>query len=280
MSPEDGLLIDAFASVAALAIERANLARQAGEARLLKAREEMQAALLNSVSHDLRTPLTTVVGALHSLAEDEEIGRSNKEGLVPLQPADRSELIKTAKEEAGRLSVLVKNLLDMSRLDAGALRLHCAPHEVQDIIGASLSQLKEKAADRRVSIAAPETLPLVDVDLTLIVQALVNILDNAIKYSQPGSAIDVEARRHGTSVRISVSDRGKGVPKEDLEKIFDKFYRVKNPDGPSGTGLGLSISRGFVAAHGGTIWAENREGGGTTVTISLPTQTRAAFEAQ
>lgn len=272
MSPEDRLLIDAFASVAALAIERSNLARQAGEARLLKAREELQAALLNSVSHDLRTPLTSIVGALHSLAEDDELGRFHKEGLVPLDPADRSELIETAKEEADRLAALVKNLLDMSRLDAGALRIDRQPHEVQDIIGASLSGLEDRVRDRSLSIVAPGTLPMVDVDFTLIVQALSNVLDNAIKYSRPDTGIDIEARREGAEVLISVSDRGTGIPKEDLDKVFDKFYRVKSPNKPSGTGLGLSISRGFIGAHGGRIWAENREGGGTKVTISLPTR--------
>jgi two-component system sensor histidine kinase KdpD len=270
MSPEDRLLIDAFASVAALAIERSNLARQAAEVRLLKAREELQAALLNSVSHDLRTPLTTIVGALYSLADDERLRRLNQGGLAPLDPADRAELIEVAKEEADRLSVLVKNLLDMSRLDAGALRMNRQPHEVQDIIGSALSQLKDKTGDRAITIMAPENLPLVEVDFTLLVQSLVNLLDNAIKYSRLGSKIDIEARRGRGDLQISVSDRGVGIPKEDLGRVFDKFYRVERHDRVPGTGLGLSISKGFVEAHGGRIWAENREGGGTTVTISLP----------
>jgi two-component system sensor histidine kinase KdpD len=259
-APEQRRLLDAFASQTALAIERAHLAQAAAQARLAKATERLESALLNSVSHDLRTPLASITGALSSLRE--EGGR--------LPEAARRELLDTACEEAQRLNRFVGNLLDMTRLEAGALQVKAEPGDVQDLVGSALNALGPRLDQRRVDIDVPSGLPAVPLDLVLMAQALVNVLDNALKYSPPESPIEVRAGVHGDWLEISVADRGPGIPEEDLERVFDKFYRVGRPEGASGTGLGLVISRGIVAAHGGRIRARNRPGGGTEVVVALP----------
>ncbi len=261
-------LLDAFASVTALGIERANLARQASEVRLLRAKEELQAALLNSVSHELRTPLTTIVGVLSSLAEFE--GTPNLSGY---QRTSRSELIEAAREEADRLNALVSGLLDMSRIESRALKVNRKPEDIQDVIGSSVHQARKKSPNRVIRTTIQEGLPLVDLDFVLISQALTNILDNAIKYSPSATEVELKAEGSDNEVQISVLDRGTGIPESDLSKVFDKFYRVQRPDRVPGTGLGLAICKGFVEAHGGKIRIDNRDGGGTVVTISLPLNT-------
>jgi two-component system sensor histidine kinase KdpD len=253
-------LLETFASQAALAIERARLAEQAHDAQLLQAAERLQTALLNSISHDLRTPLVAVTGALSSLAEsgyamDDEI---------------RQSLIETALEEADRMNRLVGNLLNMTRLEAGALQVVKQAGDVQDAIGTALENLRERLRDRQVAVKVPEETPLVPMDFVLIVQVLVNLIDNSLKYSPPDSLIEIQVKASGGEAIIRVYDRGVGIPAGDLEHVFDKFYRVQRPENISGTGLGLSISKGIVEAHGGRIWAEKRPGGGTVVTFALP----------
>jgi two-component system sensor histidine kinase KdpD len=271
-TPEQRRLMEAFASQTALAIERAQLAETARQAELLKQTEKLQTALLNSISHDLRTPLATITGSLSSLLEDN----------AELHPTAQQELLKTAHEEANRLNQLVGNLLDMSRLEAGALKLSRQPGDIQDVIGAALQRLDSALAGREVSVELAPNLPLIPLDFVLIVQALVNILDNAVKYSQPGTPIAIQAQLTGDSLEIQIADRGPGLPPGDLKRIFDKFYRGphtsldipsdrrKRGDVPAGTGLGLSISSGIVEAHAGHIWAENRPGGGLVVKLALP----------
>lgn len=258
LAPEQRRLLEAFASQAALAIERAELAEQAREAQLARAAEELQRALLNSISHDLRTPLVSITGTLTSLEEDG----------THLDDATRGSLITLAREEAERLNRLVGNLLDMTRIEAGALRTSPEPCDVQEVINAALDRLGNRLEERPVEVEAPSV--LVPMDFVLMVQVLVNLLDNALKYSPPGAPIDVRASVSDSTLTIAVMDRGYGVPKEDLERIFDKFYRVHRPAGVSGTGLGLAICKGIVEAHSGRIWARNRPGGGTIVTVSLP----------
>jgi two-component system sensor histidine kinase KdpD len=259
LTPEQRRTLDAFTNQVALAIEGALLVEQARQAELLEATEKLQAALLNSISHDLRTPLVTITGALSSLEEgpllDDEIRRN---------------LIETAREEADRLNRLVGNLLNMTRLEAGAMRIHPEACDVQDLIGSVLEQLGTRIENRPVQIDLAEQLPLVSLDFVLIGQVLVNVIDNALKYSLPSSPIDIRARVIDDAMEISVADRGVGIPKEDLERVFDKFYRVQRPDNVSGTGLGLSISKGITEVHGGRIWAENRSRGGTAIKMRLP----------
>jgi two-component system sensor histidine kinase KdpD len=261
--------MEAFASQTALAIERAQLAETARQAQLLQETEKLQTALFNSISHDLRTPLASITGSLSSLLED------------TLDSAAQRELLKTAHHEARRLNRLVGHLLDMSRLEAGALKVSRQPCDVQDVIGAALQQLDSGLLNRSINIELPAELPLVPLDFVLVVQALVNVLDNAAKYSPLAAPIDIWARATGEWLEIQIGDRGVGIPLEDLNRVFNKFYQVQRPkpastaarertELPPGTGLGLSISSGIIEAHGGRIWAENRPGGGTLVTLQFP----------
>ncbi|MBN2006559.1 MAG: DUF4118 domain-containing protein [Anaerolineae bacterium] len=253
-------LLEALAGQAALAIERAQLAEMTHRAQLLEVTEKLQAALLNSISHDLRTPLVTITGALTTMDDSE----------TTLNQQARRALIVTAREEAERLNRLVENLLDMTRLEAGAIRVRREPEDVQDVIGSALEELESRLGERPVKVDIPLDLPFVDMDFVLIVHVLVNIIDNALKYSPPGTPITIQARAVNREVEIQVIDQGIGIPEEDLEHIFDKFYRVQRPDHVSGTGLGLAISKGIVEAHGGRIRAENHPEGGAIIAIWLP----------
>jgi two-component system sensor histidine kinase KdpD len=252
--------MEAFASQSAQAIERVHLAEQARQGELLQATEKLQTALLNSISHDLRTPLVSITGALTSL----------RDGGDGINEEIRKSLIETACEKADRLNRLVGNLLSMTRLEGGAIQLFTIPSELEDLVGSALEQLKDRLGDRPIQIHVPEDFPLIPVDFSLIVQVLVNVIDNAIKYSPSDSPIQIGVQQEGEWARITVADRGIGIPPEDLDRVFDKFYRVQNPDNISGTGLGLAICKGIVEAHYGRIAAHNRPGGGTVIEIDLP----------
>lgn len=260
LTSEQRQLMDAFASQAALAVERAQLSESVRQAQVVQATEKLQTALLNSISHDLRTPLVSITGALSSLEEDRG----------QLDEAAQRNLIENAREEAERLNRLVGNLLDMSRLEAGALRVAQELCDVQDVIGAALEQLNDSLSRRAVVVNMPPDLPLVPLDFVLIAHVLVNLLDNAIKYSPADQPIEVEAHIASGHLEIAVADHGPGIPPDDLTRIFDKFYRVQRPGNVSGTGLGLSICKGIVEAHGGFIVAENRSEGGAILTVALP----------
>jgi two-component system sensor histidine kinase KdpD len=260
LSPDQRRLLETFASQAALAIERAQLAEQAQYAHLLQATDQLQTALLNSISHDLRTPLVSVTGALSSLAE----------GGSAMDSEIRQSLIDTALEEAERMNRLIGNLLNMTRLEAGAMQVVRLPGDVQDVIGTALENLTGRLDERQILVDVPGNLPLIPMDFVLIVQVLSNLIDNSLKYSPPDTPIEIRAWQVDREIGIQVIDRGVGIPKDDLPRIFDKFYRVERPENISGTGLGLSISKGIIEAHQGRIWAENRPGGGTIVTFTLP----------
>jgi two-component system sensor histidine kinase KdpD len=260
MSPDQRRTLEAFVDQVALAIEGARLAEQARQTELLEATEKLQTALLNSISHDLRTPLVSITGALSSLEEaspalDEEVRRS---------------LIETAREEAERLNRLVGNLLDITRLETGVMHLHREACDVQELIGSALEQIGTPLKNRQVKVDIPAKLPLVPLDFVLFSRVLVNVIDNSLKYSPPEKPIEIKACVSNQALEITITDRGEGIPEEDLERIFDKFYRVQRPDNVSGTGLGLSISKGIVEAHKGSIKAKNRRGGGAIFTIQLP----------
>ncbi len=253
-------LLETFTSQAALAIEHARLAEQVHLTRLLQAAEKLQTALLNSISHDLRTPLVSIKGALTSLAES-----------GPAMNAEiRQRLIETAVEETDRMNRLVGNLLNMTRLEAGAMQVVKKPGDLLDAIGTALENLGERSQDHSIMINVPDNFALVPMDFVLIVQVLVNLIDNSLKYSAPGTPIEIRAHQEERKAQVIVSDREVGIPTGDLEHIFDKFYRVQRPENISGTGLGLSISKGIVEAHGGSIWAENRVEGGATISFTLP----------
>jgi two-component system sensor histidine kinase KdpD len=219
---------------------------------------ELQKALLNTVSHNLRAPLASITGVLDSLMEDQ--------GL--LDPQTQRELLRSAREQAERLNRLVGNLLDMTRLEGGAIHLRIESWDVRDVVDAALAQLGERNLPGQLSIDIPADLPPVAMDFALITQTLVNILDNAVKYSEGRLPVEIGAKVEDGSVQIWVADRGRGIALQDLPRIFEKFYSGA-PCGP-GMGLGLSICKGLVEAHGGSIWAENREAGGAVITFKLP----------
>lgn len=260
LSPDQRQTFNAFANQAALAVERAILAEQAQQAELLQATEKLQTALLNSISHDLRTPLVSITGALSSLREES----------LNINLEDRDSLLETAFSEAERLNRLVGNLLNMTRLEANAIYLRLEPCDIQDAIGAALDQLEERIGKKPIVVNVPEGLTLVSLDFTLFGQALLNVIDNAVKYSPNDTQIDIEVRQTENEICIQIGDRGIGIPEEDLERVFDKFYRVSRPESVKGTGLGLAICKGIIEIHSGRINASNRPGGGTLITITLP----------
>lgn len=259
-SPENRRLLDAFATQAAIAMERVQLSRQAEQTQILQARENLERALLNSISHDLRTPLASVTGVLSGLLE---------EG-THLDERARRELLITAFGEAERLNRFVGNLLDMSRIEAGAVRLNLEPCDVQDLVGCALAALEPRIGSKDITFRMLPVMPLVPMDLVLMTQVLVNLIENAVKYSPVGSLVEIAARTDTPWLVLEVSDRGPGVPEQDQARIFDKFYRIPVPEGAGGTGLGLSICKGIVEAHDGSIRAENRDGGGLKIEIRLP----------
>jgi two-component system sensor histidine kinase KdpD len=218
---------------------------------------ELQKTLLNSVSHNLRAPLASITGVLDSLLEDREL----------LDEVTRRELLLSAREEAARLNSLIGNLLDITRLDGGAIHLRVEPGELGDAVGAALMQLGKRHAPGSIQVDIPHDLPAVPMDFALITQTLVNLVDNALKYSEPGAPVEVRARCQDSEILVEVADRGRGIPPQDLSRVFERFY--SSPNG-KGIGLGLSICKGFVEAHGGSIRAENREGGGALIVFTLP----------
>ena len=259
LNPEQRQLMETFASQAAVAIERAQLAEQSREAHLSRETERLQTVILNAISHDLRTPLASIVGALSSLTEQ----------AASLDDAAKRDLLETAQQEAKRLTRLVSNLLDMTRLEAGAIALRREFFDVADLVGSTLAQLAEATRTRDIVVDVPTDLPMVLIDFVPMTQALANLVDNAIKYSPAGSPVEIWAGVEGSEIRITVADRGPGIPEIELARVFDKFYRIRRPGEPGGVGLGLAIAKGFVEAHGGRIWATARPGGGTMVTIAL-----------
>jgi two-component system sensor histidine kinase KdpD len=260
LTPEQRQQMETFASQAALAIERVQLEEQARQAETQRAAEKLQTALLNSISHDLRTPLATITGVLSTLNDEE----------AQLDTETRHSLTESAAQEAASLNRLVGNLLDMTRLEAGAVKLNLEPCEVSDVVGAALEQLSGELHNRQVQLDIADDLPLVPMDFVLIQQVLTNLLDNAVKYSPPEAPIEIHARQAGQELEIQVADRGVGIPPDDLVRVFDKFFRVRRPNSVAGSGLGLTICKGIVEAHGGRIWAQNRPGGGVLLIFTVP----------
>ena len=251
-------LLAAFAALVGSALDRTTLAEEARRASLLAETEQIRNALLSSVSHDLRTPLSVVLGATGALLE-----------RPPREEEKRRALLMTAHGEAVRLNRFLRNLLDMTKLEGGALKVRREWQPLEEVLGAALNRLDDRMADREVTTNLPSDLPLVAFDSLLIEQVLVNLLDNAAKHTPSGVAIDVGARVAGDSLEIEVADRGPGVPAQDAERVFHKFYRAQEREG-GGVGLGLTICRGILLAHGGRIWVDQRQGGGASFRFTLP----------
>ena len=253
-----------FLEQASSLIERARLRRENLRIAVLQRTDELRAALLSSVSHDLRTPLASIKAAASTLLQED----------VQWDEETKRSFARSIEREADRLNRLVSNLLDMSRIEDGALKpekeLYMLPELIQDV----LDRLQPLLHGRIVHTQVPVDLPPIELDYMQIDQVLTNLIENAVRYTPKDSPIDVSAHCEGAQIVISVADRGPGIPSGDLDRVFDKFYRVldgKQTTGhPTGSGLGLAVCKGLVEAHGGRIWAEPREGGGVVFSVSLP----------
>jgi two-component system sensor histidine kinase KdpD len=247
ISSSERRLLQTFASQGALALERAWLAQAESRARVLEESDHLKSAILSSVSHELRTPLSTIKAAASSL-RSKEVGWNS--------PA-RIELVAAIDEEADHLNMLVGNLLDMSRIESGALKPKREWNILSEIIGSVLGRMRHLAEEHKIEIDLPENLPLVPVDYVQMEQVFTNLVSNSLKYAPVSTVIRIWAREVGEAIHVQVSNQGPQVPPEHLERIFDKFYRLTAADRVTGTGLGLSICKGIIEAHGGRIWAEN-----------------------
>ncbi len=265
LSPDQRRLLDALSDQAALAIERINLVQDIDHAKLTAETERLRSALLTSISHDLRTPLASILGSATSLKAYRE----------HLDKKAQDELIATIQDEAERLNRFINNLLDMTRLESGAITPHSEATDLADVIGSALQRAAKVLAFHNVRVELSPDLPMPKVDAVLLEQVMFNLLDNAAKYSPVESKIRVAASADDRFVRIEVRDEGEGIPEGDIERIFDKFYRVHATDRRrAGTGLGLAICRGFIDAMGGTIAARNRsDRSGAIFTVTLPIET-------
>jgi two-component system sensor histidine kinase KdpD len=262
LDPEQLRLLETFASQTALAIERARLAEEAQRAHVQAETERMRSAILSSVSHDLRTPLAAITGSASSLLESGE----------HLDAPSRRELAHAIYEEAYRLDRLLKNLLDITRLEAGAMQLQKEWHPLEEIVGSALTRLEQRLGDRQIRTDFPPDLPLLQLDGVLVEQVIINLMENALKYAPPKSEIELSARKTDGAVLFEIADRGPGLSPGDEQRIFEKFYRA-DPAREGGVGLGLTICRGIIDAHGGRIWGESRPGEGAVFRFTLPMET-------
>jgi len=253
-----------FLDQASSLIERAHLQRENMHIAVLQRTDALRASLLSSVSHDLRTPLTSIKAAASSLLQED----------VSWDEEARRSFARSIEREADRLNRLVSNLLDMSRIEEGALKPEKDWYSLKMLIHEVVERLEPLFEGRTVHTHLPDDLLMVDLDYIQIDQVLTNLLENALRYTPPESPIDIEAHSERDQVQLAVSDRGPGIPAADLERVFDKFYRVMHGQHstghPLGSGLGLAVCKGVVEAHGGRIWAQQREGGGLTVCVVLP----------
>jgi two-component system sensor histidine kinase KdpD len=267
LTPDQQRLLDALADQAALAIERVNLARDLHLARLQVETDRLRSALLTSISHDLRTPLASILGSATSLRSQDAV----------LDSATKEALLGTIIEESDRLNRFIGNLLDMTRLESGALKPQSSLNELSDVIGAALRRASKILVGHRVEVDLPPGLPLLALDVVLFEQVLFNLLDNAAKHSPEGSLITIQAKPDRDTVTLRIMDEGEGIPAGDVDRIFEKFYRAGGGDRRrAGTGLGLAICRGFVEAMDGTISAANRpDRHGAMFVITLPVPVNA-----
>jgi two-component system sensor histidine kinase KdpD len=251
-SGAEGRLLGTFASQGALAVERANLAASETRARVLEESDRLKSALLSSVSHELRSPLATIKASASSL----------RSGAVNWNSEARQDLLAAIDEEADHLNRLVGNLLDMSRIESGALKPERKWNAIGEIVDGALAGVRRSARQHRFEIKLSRDLPLIEVDYFLMEQVFTNLLSNCVKYAPAGSTVRVRGEAPtAEAIEVEVWNEGPPVPEEHLGRIFDKFYRVTDADRVTGTGLGLSICKGIVEAHGGSIWAQNRADG-------------------
>jgi two-component system sensor histidine kinase KdpD len=263
IEPERLHLLETLSGLIALAVERVQLAAETARIRVQMETEKLRSSLLSAVSHDLRTPLSVITGAASTLLDS----------VDRIEPQLRQELLGSILDEAGYLNRLVANLLDMTRLEAGALEVHKEWQSVEEIVGAALGRTAQQLKDHSIVTHLQPELPFVPMDDLLIEQVLANLLENAAKYSPPGTPIELTAFANGAILTVEVADRGPGIPQADLDRVFEKFYRAANSSGRPGAGLGLAICRGIIELHGGRVEAENRPGDGAVFRFTLPLAT-------
>jgi two-component system sensor histidine kinase KdpD len=260
LDPEQRRLLEACASQLALALERDQMVIAAAEARIQAESEQVRNTLLNGVSHDLKTPLASIAGASTSLLEANSLDDNTKR-----------QLLQTVADEANRLNRLLENILQMSKLDAGAVKPNTQWHVLEEIVGSALRRCSGVLEGHTVQVHLAADLPLISVDGLLLEQVLVNLLDNAAQYTPPESTVTISASVDGQWLRIGVADDGPGLPPGSEEHVFEKFYRAcLTPDGGRGSGLGLAICRAIASIHGGSIVAANRPNGGAEFVLRLP----------
>jgi two-component system sensor histidine kinase KdpD len=258
--PEQQRLLETFTSQIALALERVKLAAEAHNAQLKIETEQLRNTLLSAISHDLRTPLAAIVGASSSLVRDGD----------KLDNRARLELGQAIYDEAIRMAGLANNLLDLARLEAGAVVLNRQWQPLEEVVGGALAGLSWRMENHPVSVKLPRDLPLVEIDSMLIERVFANLLENAVKYTPPGTAIEISAAVDRNDMVVTVSDRGRGIPAGEEKRIFEKFHRVATEGNQGGAGLGLTICLSIVEAHGGRIWADNSPAGGAAFHFTLP----------
>jgi two-component system sensor histidine kinase KdpD len=259
-SPVQRHLLETFAGQVALALERVTLSERTQQARLEVEAERLRTSLLSSLSHDLRTPLGVITGAASSLRERGE----------HLSHETRLELLDSVIDEAERMNRLIRNLLDMIRVESGSLEVQKEWQPLEDTVGVALLRLDDRMKDHPVQVTLSPDLPLVPLDAVLLEQVFINLLENAAKYTPAGTPVEITAEAVAGAVEVAVADRGPGLPPGEEDRIFEKFYRGEGAESGKGVGLGLTICRGIITAHGGRIWAEARPGGGTLIRFTLP----------
>lgn len=265
-SAADDRLLSAVAAQVGLAVERRRLRRDATEAEILRRTDDLKSALLNAVSHDLRTPLASIMASAGGLLQED----------VSWSEQERREFALAIEQESRRLNQLVGNLLDLSRIEAGSLQLEEGWYDLSVLVDEVLGRLRPLTRQHRIVVQIPEELGPVPLGYVEIDQVLSNLIENATKYTPPGTEIRVSATKEADEVRVEVSDRGPGIPPAALPHLFEPFYRVsRGQSQPKGTGVGLAVARGLVEAHGGRIWAENRPGGGARFIFTLPTEAKS-----
>ncbi len=251
LSTEEQRLLEAYSSQAALTIDRIWLTEIEYKSRVLEESDHVKSALLSSVSHELRSPLAAIKASVSSL----------RSGIVDWNSPAREELVATIDEETDHLNLLVGNLLEMSRIESGALKLQRRWNSIEEITTGVLTKMHKILENYRVQLDFPDNLPLIPSDYVLLEQVFTNLISNSVKYSPVHSVIQISARKEVDNLHVKVSNQGPPVAEEHLERIFDKFHRVTSADRVTGTGLGLSICKGIIDAHGGMIWAENTPSG-------------------
>ena len=258
--PEQLHLLEAFAHQTAMAVAGDKLEDRQRETQMQMEAEKLRSSLLSSVSHDLRTPLAAITGSISSLLEN---GKK-------LDESTRRDLLLNVYEESERLERLVHNLLEMTKLEAKAVKPRLEEQYPGEVVGSAIMRLEKKLGSRKLETYIEPGLPLVPMDALLIEQVLVNLVENAIKYTPPENPVELSVKREENRITVEVADRGPGLPEGDLERVFEKFYRGPQKEMRGGAGLGLAICRGIVEIHGGVIEARNRPGGGALFRFTIP----------